>query len=169
MINKILTYYVDYPTAKLLRKFGFNVPCELYYEWYPHYKGEPLSFDDECELKSEGKGKEIKYKALIQKMYNKNTSLGYEKNCSCPSLEVVRSWVLKNFNISFVITPYYDSENKLLWKSEIYSIKEKTIDLVTALYYGKTDTKILADSIEYALILIRGYLENNEEKQTRFT
>ena len=164
MINKILTYYVDYPTAKLLRKFGFNVPCELYYEWYPHYKGEPLSFDDECELKSEGKEKEIKYKPLIQKMYNKNTSLGYEKNCSCPSLEVVRSWVLKNFNISFVIKPYYDSENKLLWKSEIYSIKEKTIDLVTALYYGKTDTKILADSIEYALILIRGYLKNNEEK-----
>jgi hypothetical protein len=165
MINKILTYYVDYPTAKLLRKFGFNVPCELYYEWYPHYKGEPLSFDDECELKSEGKEKEIKYKALIQKMYNTNTSLGYEKNCSCPSLEVVRSWVLKNFNISFVIKPYYDSENKLLWKSEIYSIKEKTIDLVTALYYGKTDTKILADSIEYALILIREYLKNNEENQ----
>ena len=164
MINKILTYYVDYPTAKLLRKFGFNVLCELYYEWYPHYKGEPLSFDDECELKSEGKGKEIKYKALIQKMYNINTSLGYEKNCSCPSLEVVRSWVLKNFNISFVIKPYYDSENKLLWKSEIYSIKEKTIDLVTALYYGKTDTKILADSIQYALILIREYLKNNEEK-----
>ena len=166
MINKILTYYVDYPTAKLLKKFGFNVPCDLFLEWYPHYKGEALSFDDECDLRSEGKGKEIEYKPLIQRMYNTNTSFSVnEKNCSCPSLEIVRSWVLKNFNISFVIKPYYDSNNKLLWQSEIYSIKEKTIDLVTTLYYGKTDTKILADSIEYALILIKEYLKNNEKNK----
>lgn len=163
MTNKILTYYIDYPTAKLLRTLGFNVPCDLFWEWYPHYKGQALSFDDECDLKSEGKEKEITYKAIIQRMYNTNTSFSVnKKNCSCPSLEIVRSWILKNFNITFVIKPYFDSHQQLLWQSEIYLISEKDINLMTILYYGKSDTKILADSIQYALREIKEQLKNNK-------
>ena len=46
MNNKIETYFVDYPAALKLKKLGFNVPCDLYFEWFPHYNDKPLSFDE---------------------------------------------------------------------------------------------------------------------------
>ena len=123
MNNKIDTYFVDYNAALILKKIGFDVPCDLFYQWHPHYKNKPLSFDEKCELKDEGKENEITYKELVQRMYNINSDLNYSKNCSCPEIYKVVDWILENYNI-FIDAKMagaqnlHDVEN---WMSDIHS------------------------------------------------
>jgi len=162
MNNKIQTYYVDYNAAKLLRKFGFNVPCEFYYEWYPHFCGEPLGCDEEYELTSEGRKDEITYKELIQRMYNTNDSFSSKKHCSCPSLDIVRDWLLENFNIYISPKPS-PKDNKIFWLCEIWKIHDEYIELFKTLPYNKTNIKALADGIEYVLDYLNKH--KNERKK----
>jgi len=55
--NEIL----DYETCKLLKKVGFDEPCEQLYSTAIRHNGEDLSFEDEMDLKSEGLDDEIEY------------------------------------------------------------------------------------------------------------
>ena len=163
MNNKVQTYYVDYNAAKLLRKFGFNVPCEFYYEWYPHFCGEPLGCDEEYELTSEGRKDEITYKELIQRMYNTNDSFSSKKHCSCPSLDIVRDWLLENFNIYISPLPYWDDNNNMVWMCKVFKIRDNKLNLLQTIVYKKTNIKALADGIEYVLDYLNKH--KNERKK----
>ena len=153
MNNNIETYFVDYPSALKLKKIGFDVACDLYFEWYPHYNGEPISFDEECELKDEGKSSLITYKELVQRMYNTNSNLKYSKNCSCPEIYKVADWILENYNIFIDAKPYW-CEDGMMWLFEVYYLMDtrwKPIKCITA---KETKIHALADGIEYVLDLI---------------
>ena len=163
MNNKIQPFYVDYKCAKKLRALGFDVPCELFYEWFPHFLGEPLSFDDECELKSEGRENEITYKELIQKMYNTNDSFKSKKNCSCPSLDIVREWLLVNFNIHISPNPS-PKDNHMYWLCNIWRIHgDDYMELLKIIMYKRNNHQALADGIEWAI----NYLIENKKNEAR--
>jgi hypothetical protein len=53
--------YVSFETAKLLKEKGFKHWCYKSYGDAVYHKGVPISFDEECELKSEGLEDEIEY------------------------------------------------------------------------------------------------------------
>ena len=57
----IIEDYVSFETAKLLKENGFNEWCYKCYGTAVYHKGVPISFDEECELKSDGLGDEIEY------------------------------------------------------------------------------------------------------------
>lgn len=61
MSNDITEDYVSFETAKLLKEKGFKHWCYKSYGVAAYHKGVPISFDEECELKSEGLGDEIVY------------------------------------------------------------------------------------------------------------
>ena len=163
MNNKIQTYYVDYEAAKLLKKLGFNVSCELYYEWYPHFHHLPLTEDEEYEMESEGRKDEIVYKELIQRMYNTNEQFKKSKHCSCPSLDITRDWILDNFNIFISPRPYWMEDN-MSWICEIWKIVDKKyMRHIKDLMYKENNISALADGIEYALNYINSH--KNERKK----
>lgn len=53
--------YVSFETAKLLKEKGFKHWCYKCYGDAVYHKGTPISFDEECDLKSEGLEDEIEY------------------------------------------------------------------------------------------------------------
>jgi len=153
MNNKIETYFVDYPSALKLKKIGFDVACDLYFEWYPHYNGEPISFDEECELKDEGKSNLITYKELVQRMYNTNSKLKYSKNCSCPEIYKVTDWILENYNIFIDAKPYW-CEDGIMWLFEAYYLMDTHWKPIKSITAKTSKIHALADGIEYVLNLI---------------
>lgn len=153
MNNKIDTYFVDYNAALILKKIGFDVPCDLFYQWHPHYKNKPLSFDEECELKDEGKENEITYKELVQRMYNINSDLNYSKNCSCPEIYKVVDWILENHNIFIDAKPYW-CEDGMMWMFETYYLTDTHWKPIKCTTCKENKIQALADGIEYVLDLI---------------
>lgn len=53
--------YVSFETAKLLKEKGFEHWCYKSYGNAVYHKGTPISFDEECDLKSAGLENEIEY------------------------------------------------------------------------------------------------------------
>ncbi len=53
--------YVSFEVAKLLKEKGFKHWCYKCYGDAVYHKGVPISFDEECDLKSEGLENEIEY------------------------------------------------------------------------------------------------------------
>jgi hypothetical protein len=53
--------YVSFETAKLLKEKGFREWCFKCYGVAVLYNGADISFDEECELKDEGRENEIEY------------------------------------------------------------------------------------------------------------
>ena len=53
--------YISFDTAKLLKEKGFNHWCYKCYGTAVYHKGIPISFDEECDLKSAGLENEIEY------------------------------------------------------------------------------------------------------------
>jgi len=153
MNNKIDTYFVDYNAALILKKIGFNVPCDLFYQWHPHYKNKPLSFDEECELKDEGKENEITYKELVQRMYNTNFEFNHLNNCSCPEIYKVVDWILENYNIFIDAKPYW-CEDGMMWMFETYYLTDTHWKPIKCTTSKENKIQALADGIEYILDLI---------------
>lgn len=53
--------YVSFGTAKLLKEKGFTEWCFKCYGVAVLHNGADISFDEECDLKNEGRGDEIEY------------------------------------------------------------------------------------------------------------
>ena len=90
--------YCNYETSLVLKAHGYNEPCELFYTTAIRHNGEDLSFDDELDLKSEGRGDEIEYipGGWVDGCYNTNRDkwLG-DDACSCPYIQDVLDWMMK--------------------------------------------------------------------------
>ena len=98
---------LDYETCKLLKEAGFDEPCEHLYETAIRHNGEDLSFDDEMDLKSEGRGNEIEYieGGQIGNMYNRN-SFDVMEDCKCvsaPDIYEVMRWFRRKHNINIIV------------------------------------------------------------------
>lgn len=108
---------VSSEVAKLLKKKGFKDWCGQCYTTAVMHNGEPIDFDEECELKDEGYGDEIEYidgGVLFNGGYtNKEDSGAY----AAPSLTHAVKWLEKNHYILYVY-PAYDK--KMHWKFNIW-------------------------------------------------
>ena len=98
---------LDYETCKLLKEAGFDEPCEYLYETAIRHNGEDLSFDDEMDLKSEGRGNEIEYieGGQIGNMYNRN-SFDVMEDCKCvsaPDIYTVMRWLRNEKDVNIMI------------------------------------------------------------------
>ena len=106
MINKD-NEFLDYETCKLLKEAGFDEPCEYLYGTAVRHNGEDISFDDELDLKSEGRGSEIEYieGGNISKVYNRN-SFDIMRECKCvsaPDIYTVIRWLRREKDVSIEI------------------------------------------------------------------
>ena len=108
---------VSSEVAKLLKKKGFKDWCGQCYTTAVMHNGEPIDFDEECELKDEGYGDEIEYidgGVLFNGGYTNKENFGAY---AAPSLAHAVKWLEDNGYILYVY-PVYDK--KMYWKFNIW-------------------------------------------------
>ena len=98
--------YVSYETAKLLKEKGFNEWCSKCYGVAVRHNGEDISFDEECDLKDEGRENEIEY---IEggRLYDCGCN-NHEKDVNvwaAPTLWIVMKWLreVKHYYIQVML------------------------------------------------------------------
>ena len=103
--------YCSYKTSMMLKWLGFNEDCQSMYETAIRHNGKDLSFDDELDLKSAGKGKEIEYEkgGWTNNHYNTNRSDWMPRDCcSRPTLALAMKWLreVKGYQIEVRATAF---------------------------------------------------------------
>lgn len=90
---------LDYETCKRLKEIGYDEIGELIYTTAVIHNGRLISFDEECELESEGRGGEIEYieGGDIQMCTNMNSD-GFG-GVTAVSIKECVDWLSKNKNI----------------------------------------------------------------------
>lgn len=98
---------LDYETCELLKEIGFDDPCDLIYTTAIRHNGEDLSFDDEMDLKSEGREDEIEYVkgGWCEGMYNRNSFdwVRDTENASAPDIYEAMRWLRRKHNINITV------------------------------------------------------------------
>ena len=105
--------YVSFETAKLLKEKGFKHWCYKSYGDAVYHKGVPISFDEECELKSEGLEDEIEYVeggCLYDFGCDNRKKDG--KVWAAPTLWVAMKWLREVHNLGVFPTTYYREINR---------------------------------------------------------
>ena len=86
--------YVSFETSKLLKEKGFKEWCRCCYGVAVLHNGENISFDEECDLKDEGRENEIEY-VEGGTFYYFNCNNGDEDTnvWAAPTLQMVIKWL----------------------------------------------------------------------------
>ena len=95
-MEKIKTEYCNYKSSMLLKQLGYDEPCESFYQDAVQHNGKDISYDEELDLKDEGRGKEIKRikGGSIDNHYNRNSDDWLGKYCcSRPTLSQAVRWL----------------------------------------------------------------------------
>ena len=109
--------YVSFETAKLLKEKGFNEWCYKCYGTAVYHKGVPISFDEECDLKSDGLGDEIEY-VEGGHLYNFgcNNSEKQTNLWAAPTLWVAMKWLreVHKIHVEFVLNQDVQDEKAVI-------------------------------------------------------
>ena len=104
--------YVSFEVAKLLKEKGFREWCFKCYGLAVLYNGADISFDEECELKDEGRESEIEYVEGGRLYdYGCNNRDKDAKVWAAPTLWVAMKWLrdVHNYDISICLDSYVES------------------------------------------------------------
>lgn len=107
-MRRIEEDYVSFETAKLLKENGFNAMCNSMYIPDIRHHGKSISFDEELDLKNDGRGDEIEVVdgGQIWDSWNINSN-NAENIYSRPSVLLAWKWFLCEHNIE--IHPFITS------------------------------------------------------------
>ena len=175
----IVEDYVSFETAKLLKENGFNHWCYKCYGTAVYHKGVPISFDEECDLKSEGLENEIEY---VEGGYLYDFGCDNRKKdakvWAAPTLQIARKWIKEKYkrHIEVRITNHSISDmvNVIRYYWIIFDAEtarwmdESTIYKIGGIYKtGVFDTEEQAyeSALRHILENIENYDENNERKK----
>jgi hypothetical protein len=142
--------YVNYESAKLFKEKGFKEWCSQCYGVDVRHNGKSISFDEECELKEDGKENEIEY-IDGGKLYNYGFNNNIEgKTYAAPTLQTAVKWIrnmhkmhieirITNHSISSLINivKYYwvvFSTEDCKWMAESTLHNPKAFDTVEEAY-----------------------------------
>ena len=108
--------YVSLKTAKNLKKAGFIWGCNSFYGLDVRHNGESIDFDEECELKSEGKESEIEYVdgGTIYSFYHSNKEDEDYGGYSRPTLAVAQKWLREAKKVHIEASPENDEYTEWL-------------------------------------------------------
>jgi len=144
--------YISFETAKLLKEKGFREWCSDCYGTDVRHNGVTISFDDELDLKDEGRGDEIEY-VEGGTMYNLCNNNSDEGLYAAPTLYVVMKWLLQNNALHIEATPYPHEDGVFYWGYKIAFLDADTLAVMVVKKAAGFDTKELAlnDAIKYCL------------------
>ena len=116
--------YVSFEIAKLLKEKGFTEWCFKCYGVAVLHNGADISFDEECELKDEGRGDEIEYVEGGRLYdYGCNNREKVRAVWAAPTLWTVVKWLQKIHHI-LVVPDYVYECTDTSWVYKIYRLGE---------------------------------------------
>ena len=152
--------YVSFETAKLLKEKGFKEWCFHCYGVAVLHNGVDISFDEECELKDEGRENEIEYiEGGRLYDYGCNNSDKDAKVWAAPTLWVAMKWLREKHNYQIIVTPEYGDveympgqwqEEFLGWKYTIIPFNGNKSIMYPSVYSSTAESAYEA-AIKYCL------------------
>ena len=117
--------YVSFETAKLLKEKGFKEWCSHCYCTDVRHNGESISFDEELDLKDEGRESEIEYidGGCLDNFGCSNEDYVDENVYAAPTLALAMKWLREVHNILLIPDYDYECTNKS-WCYKIYQLGE---------------------------------------------
>ena len=98
--------YVSFETAKLLKEKGFRNWCYRCYGTAVCHKGVPISFDEECDLKDEGREDEIEYiEGGCLYDFGCDNRKEDENLYAAPTLWVTMKWLREAHKLHITVVP----------------------------------------------------------------
>ena len=143
--------YVSFETAKLLKEKGFKHWCYKCYGDAVYHNGTPISFDEECDLKSAGLEDEIEY---VEGGYLYDFGCDNRKEdakvWAAPTIQMAMKWLREEKGIAVipVLSSVLDNE-KFLWDVKI--VVAKTNDSYSQGWVYETQESACETAIEYCL------------------
>lgn len=153
--------YVSFEVAKLLKEKGFRLWCYKSYGDVAYHKGMPLSFDEECELKSEGLEDEIEHvEGGCLYDFGCNNKRKDIKAWAAPTLWVAMKWLREVYKLHINLDIHWlYFVNALGWMYTVTKILENGVDYVCS--NGDENDKTFYSSCEEACeAAIKYCLEN---------
>lgn len=100
-------------TAQVLKAIGYNKLAQFVYATDFRYKGKHISFEEELDLKAEGKGNQIEQipfgDIVCINNFNKENS---DDSCSAPTIDEAAEWLRDNWKIYISVEPEYSKYYK---------------------------------------------------------
>jgi len=130
--------YVPFEIAKLLKEKGFKEWCRCCYGVAVLHNGEDISFDEECDLKDEGRENEIEY-VEGGTFYYLNCNNGDEDTnvWAAPTLQMTMKWLRKVHNLAIGASITVDG-----WRSRVSRIKLDSEGFIVDIIDGIDDGNI---------------------------
>lgn len=144
--------YVSFETAKLLKEKGFREWCRECYGTDVRHNGVSISFDEELDLKDEGRGDEIEYvEGGI--MHNLSCNNSDKDIYAAPTLSIAMNWLLDTYKLHIVPTPYPHEDGVFYWAYKIAFLDSETLAVMVVKQKSGFDSKENAceDAIKYCL------------------
>jgi len=143
--------YVSFEVAKLLKEKGFDEWCFKCYGVAVLHNGVDISFDEECDLKDEGRENEIEYVEGGRLYdYGCNNREKVRAVWAAPTLWVAMKWLREEKGIAVipVISSVLDNE-KFLWDVKI--VVAKTNDTYSQGWVYEKQEDACERAIKYCL------------------
>lgn len=134
-------------TSKLLKELYFEEVTNKMYCTDVQHKGKSISYEEELDLKFEGKSKEIEYVKYGKVLTMNNKNGEYKEACSAPTILEAVDWIRRTFDIHITVVPEW--RNKPIYGANVYYFEPKQNDyakLLTPQYFNQYE-----DCMEYAI------------------
>lgn len=147
--------YVSFETAKLLKEKGFKHWCYKSYGDAVYHKGVPISFDEECDLKSEGLEDEIEY---VEGGYLYDFGCDNRKEeakvWAAPTLWVAMKWLREVYNIIIDVSPLSfntKGSESFICNNWVFTLWENGNPIVSQFYGNQTAYPNYEEACEAAI------------------
>lgn len=151
---------VTFETSKLLKDFGFDIICPQCYGTSIIHNGEYLGYDEEYELRAEGRGDEIKYvDGMLYNMWFKNNDKEDHNIYAAPDIEIVRKWFRDKYNLHITAMPYITVEGHF-WLSDVYTFNDEMYD---KLPLTTMVCNTYEEAIDKEIVKLLNYLKENRD------
>lgn len=152
--------YVSFETAKLLKEKGFNEWCFKCYGVAVLHNGEDISFDEECELKDEGRENEIEYVEGGRLYdYGCNNREKVRTVWAAPTLWAAMKWLREVHKLGVFPTTYYREINRnvkhdygsTIVRLDTYEVIGNTKNIEDYTFEAETYEETAEKAIKYCL------------------
>ena len=142
--------------AQLLNKLGFDERVNNMYCTDVCHNGESISFEEELDLKFEGRGNEIEYIKYGKLLMMNNKNGEYDDTYAAPTIFEAADWIRRKFDIHITIVPEW--RGKTVYGTNTYYFEPKQNDYAKLLTPQYSDS--YEDCMQYAITKALEYIKS---------
>ena len=142
--------------AKLLKELGFDEIARNMYCADVCHNGKSISFEEELDLRCEGRENEIQYIKYGKLLMMNNMNGEYDDTYAAPTVFEAADWIRRTFDIHITVVPEW--RGKTVYGTYTYYFEPKQNDyakLLTPQYFNSHE-----DCMQYAIKKVLEYVKS---------